>query len=348
MNSLLLYSFPYKEQEYPIFSVIGYNTQGTGNLVLWVIYFRIFQRCCPVSGKFQVAKPERDNNRLVCYNCQNKDKVIKMKPFLTVLLIFGLMVVMHSAFAVPIIPTVEDAIVDILDADGNIVRTDVYTDILNELVEFEGDQSSFVDGSGVVLTDSDPDEYYMVDFNLLVDTDPWYVWSVGIFNNSSTQIQVRTQTFNGVFTEDVGAGSTVSSEIFGGILDFYGNGVIVAPVNQSKIAVTELFTDSRSENMTVDVGSSFTAPPTGVFFTTYPYQQTVAPHIGPSPAPDLLWKGFRTTVSFGVTPLDQAVFTGRVEVIPAASPTPEPSTIFLLGSGLVMVGLAVWRRKRQS
>jgi hypothetical protein len=273
-----------------------------------------------------------------------------MKKFLTVFLIFGFLFVIHSAFATPIVPIVENAIVDILDENGNVIRTDVYTDILNDLVEIEGDQSSFVYGSGVVLTDSNPDEYYMIDFNLLVDTDPWYVWNVNLFNSSPTQVRVRTQTFNGVFTEDVGAGSTVSSQISGAIWDFSGNGVIVGPINQSKIAMTELFTDSQSKSMTVDVGDTFIAPPTGQF-TIYPYQQTVVPHIGPSPAPDLLWKGFRTTVSFGVTPLDQAVFTGRVEIVPAAPPsgnTPEPSTIFLLGSGLVMVGLAFWRRKRQS
>jgi hypothetical protein len=82
----------------------------------------------------------------------------------------------------------------------------------------------------------------------------------------------------------------------------------------------------------------------------YLYSDSVDPIAGPDPSPDLLWTGFQTTVSFSVTTLDSANFNGRVDIIPTTNDisnnAPEPGTIFLLGAGLVMVGLVAWRRKR--
>jgi hypothetical protein len=132
--------------------------------------------------------------------------------------------------------------------------------------------------------------------------------------------------------------------------DFQSNGVEVKPVNQSKIAVTELYSASNpSVNMGVDVGDTIEIGGGGF---AYLYSESVGPIAGPDPSPDSLWTGFRTTVSFSVTTLDSANFNGRVEIIPTSapdsSPLPEPSTLFLLGAGLIMIGLVVWRRKRYS
>jgi hypothetical protein len=274
----------------------------------------------------------------------------KMKKIWSMLFVFGFMIVMpFSAFATPIIPFVEEANIDIIDPDtGDILRTDNYADILNSLVTFEGDVASFVYGSGVVLTDGDPNDYYKVDFNLAVDPDPWYVWNVNLFNSSTKNLRAHTETFSGIFTEPVGAYTEVSSRIDGMIGDFQSNGVTIEPVNQSKIAVTELYSDSNpSVNMGVDVGDAITIGGGGF---AYLYSDSVDPIAGPDPYPDSLWTGFRTTVSFSVTTLDSANFNGRVEIIPTSAPdssTPEPSTLFLLGAGLVMVSLVVWRRRKR-
>jgi hypothetical protein len=131
--------------------------------------------------------------------------------------------------------------------------------------------------------------------------------------------------------------------------DFQSNGVTIEPINQSKIAVTELYSASNpSVNMGVDVGDTIEIGGGGF---AYLYSDSVGPIAGPDPSPDVLWTGFRTTVSFSVTTLDSANFNGRVEIIPTSAPdsghTPEPSTLFLLGAGLVMVSLVVWRRRKR-
>jgi hypothetical protein len=292
----------------------------------------------------------------------------KMKKIWSLLFVFGFMIVMSSsAFAIPLVPHVDQANIDIIDpVTGEVIRTDSYADILNSLVQIEGDVSSFAYGSGIVLTDSDPNDYYKVDFNLAVDPDPWYVWNVNIFNSSTKYIRCHTETFSGTFTEPVGANTDVSSEIGGLIQDFSRNGVRVAPVNQSNIAITELYSPNHpSVNLGVDVGDAFELDGSGAIVEGNPNDIVVYPPPftgmygyfnsasgqGPDPYPDSLWTGFRTTVSFSVTPWDSANFNGKVNIEPTSAPashTPEPSTLFLIGAGLVMVGLVAWRRKRQS
>jgi hypothetical protein len=289
----------------------------------------------------------------------------KMKKILSMLFVFGFMIVMSSsAFAIPLVPHVDQANIDIIDpVTGEVIRTDSYADILNSLVQVEGDVSSFVYGSGIVLTDGDPNDYYKVDFNLAVDPDPWYVWNVNVFNSSTKYIRCHTETFSGIFTEPVGANTEVSAEMGGLIQDFLKNGVRVEPVNQSHIAVTELFSDSQTLNLGVDLGNTFELDGSGnvlegnpneitpLFPGFYGYSNNVPTHVGPDPSPDLLWNGFRTTVSFSVSQYDSANFNGRVDIIPTSAPdpgvTPEPSTLFLLGAGLVMVGLVVWKRRKR-
>jgi hypothetical protein len=291
----------------------------------------------------------------------------KMKKIWSMLFVFGFMIVMSSSAFAVIVPFIEEALVDIIDPNtGEVIRTDDYTEYLNDAVEVDGDVSSFAYGSGVILTDSDPNDYYQVNFNLAVDPDPWYVWNVNLFNSSTKYIRVHTETFSGTFTEPVGANPDVSSEVGGLIQDFSGNGVRVEPVNQSNIAVTELFSPSHpSVNLGIDVGDAFELDGSGGIVEGNPSDILVYPPPftgmygyfdstsgqGPDPYPDPLWTGFRTTVSFNVTPWDSANFNGRVDIIPTSAPDshiPEPSTLFLLGAGLVMVGLVVWRRKRYS
>jgi hypothetical protein len=295
-----------------------------------------------------------------------------MKKLWFVLLIFGMIFVPHfSAFASPIsspiLPKVWNADIDIIDPDtGEIIRTDRYADILNSLVTIDGDISSFVYGSGVVLTNDDEDDYYKVDFNLAVDTDPWYVWNVNLFNSSTKYIRVHTETFSGIFTEPV-ANSEVSSEMGGLLNDFLGNGIRVAPVNQSNIAVTELYSDSNpSVNLGVDLGNAIELDSSGavvegdpsevtpLFPGYYGYSDAVPVRSGPDPSPDPLWTGFRTTVSFSVSQYDSANFNGRVDIIPVAGPatlpeptTPEPTSIYLMGFGLLgVLGFAIRQRRR--
>ena len=288
-----------------------------------------------------------------------------MKKLVGMLFLLGIMLaVSFSALAIPILPVIEEAIIEIVDPDtGEVIRTDNYADILNALVTVSGDVSSFVYGSGVILTDGDPNDYYKVNFNLAVDTDPWYVWNVNLFNSSTKDIRVHTETFSGTFSEPVGKYTEVSSQIGGLLQDFSGDGIRIEPVNQSHIAVTKLFSDSHpSVNLGVDVGNALEITDSGqivegdpseigVLFPgmMYTYSSSVDPKPGPDPFPDSLWTGFRTTVSFNVTPWDSANFNGRVDIVPTSAPnsaTPEPSTIFLLGSGMLGIMLLAWRRKR--
>jgi hypothetical protein len=305
----------------------------------------------------------------------------KVKKIWSMLFVFGFMIIMpFSAFATAIDPLVEEALIDIIDPiTGDVLRTDNYTDVLNALVHIEGDVSSFVYSSeGIVI---DGMETYDIAFSLAVDPDPWYVWDVNLFNSSTKYIRVHTETFSGHFTEPVGAHPKVSSHMGGLIRDMALDGVRVEPVNQDHIAVTELFSDSHNGvNLGIDAGNAFElsgidymnpansgmllegnpdevkhlaydSDGNPIYTGMFTYSKNILPYPGPSPAPDELWNGFRTTISFSVTPWDSANFNGKVNIEPTSAPashTPEPSTLFLIGAGLVMVGLVAWRRKRQS
>ncbi len=191
-------------------------------------------------------------------------------------------------------------------------------------------------------------------------TDPGIIWSVNATNLNAAPMDV-TVSF-GPFATPPGYYNplTVSSSIAGSLTDGTGDlsnstgSVSITPYYNPVISVNYTYYLDRSGNPVYvnawGVGPAFSAsvgagtlPYAGAtvnYPVDYIHNQTLVP-LGPG-SNDY----FIEFVSFELGPDSSTGLSGNCSFV--ATPIPLPPTALLLGSGLLGLGLAGWRRKRQS
>jgi hypothetical protein len=188
--------------------------------------------------------------------------------------------------------------------------------------------------SGEYMWSTQTDEYSVM-VSGIMDPDPSIAYGLAVVDFGAPS------TFGFVFFTPIvatGAPNVVTASLVGGLTDFTGDGVSIAPaLGQPTLQVAEVF--APATNMGVDVGPAFAAGAgaAGSFYAYGPY--AAGPIAGPGPGP---WTGLSTSTSFTLSGGgDVAALTGfaSIELIP------EPSTIALIA--LAGLGIAGMLRRRK-
>jgi hypothetical protein len=181
-----------------------------------------------------------------------------------------------------------------------------------------------------------------------MDSDPYIQYDI-MFQNLEAGPMTFGWTAGVTMVPAIPATNIVSAEL-GGILTDNGGGATMTPESPPagiptddaydsipEIVVATLSNDGGTTftNMGVDLGPEATW--TGMsFYGMFSDSQNPGPDPGPDP-----WDFLRVDINFTLSAGDKVSLAGIAEII---DPVPEPSTLLLLGSGLL--GLGYFGRKR--
>ncbi len=164
----------------------------------------------------------------------------------------------------------------------------------------------------------------------VLDPDPTISYTIGVTDFGAPSI------FGFFFSTPiiVGASPTqVDASVSGGLTDFSGNGVTMTPT-AAFLQISDV--GAPTTNMGVDIGGIVSGGPAAP--TTYPFSFSA----GPQPGPAGPWTTLSVTVGFSLTGGQDSVgMTGIAQIVPV----PEPSSVFMLASGVL--GLLYFARRRR-
>ncbi|MDD3580859.1 MAG: PEP-CTERM sorting domain-containing protein [Desulfobacca sp.] len=170
-----------------------------------------------------------------------------------------------------------------------------------------------------------------IQLNGLANPDPAIAWGLTAINPTANPLN-----FGFVVAIPIALGpgpTTVNASISGGLTDFTGNAVTIAPFNQTDIQV------NFANGFTWGVGPAQTSGP-GNPGALYVYGAHI---FGPAAGPNGPLAVFGETVSFTLTGHgDIASLTGYCQI----NPVPLPATLFLMGGGVLGLVLVGRRRKK--